>query len=56
MNEQVRHVTVIWSVVVLAICGAYFKVCSDQMWMLASAIIGGEYGLSRTGTAVRKDT
>ena len=49
MNEQTRHIAVIGLGVVVAVCGAFFKVCDQQLYMIASAIIAGEFGLARTG-------
>lgn len=55
MAEAVRHVLIVAIGAGTAVAGAYFKTNSDQLFMVAAAIIAGEFGLSRTGvtTAVR---
>lgn len=52
MNEQVRHISVIALGACVAIAGAFLKTCEQQLYMIASAIIAGEFGLARTGPTV----
>jgi hypothetical protein len=47
MNEHVRHISVIGLGVAVAVCGACLKNCEQQLYMIASAIIAGEFGLAR---------
>ena len=52
MSEQARHIAVIALGAMVAGFGAFFKVCDQQLYMIASAIIAGEFGLARTGPTV----
>ena len=48
MTDQGRHLTAISIAAAVAIAGSVFKVCDQQLYMIAAAIIGGEYGLARS--------
>ncbi len=47
MNEHVRHIAVIGLGVAVAVAGAFLRNCEQQLYMIASAIIAGEFGLAR---------
>lgn len=49
MPDSLRHIVVICIGATVAVLGAYLKTCEDQLFMIAAAIIGGEFGLARTG-------
>jgi hypothetical protein len=49
MTEQIRHIAVILLGVIVAIVAAVVHVCDHELYMIASAIIAGEFGLARTG-------
>lgn len=52
MTDQGRHLTAISIAAAVAIAGSVFKVCDQQLYMIAAAIIGGEYGLARSAPTV----
>ncbi len=52
MTEQVRHISVILLGVIVAIVAAVVHVCDHELYMIASAIIAGEFGLARTSSNV----
>lgn len=49
MIDTIRHVAIVLIGAGVAVAGAYFKTCSESLFIIAGAIIGGEMGLSRTG-------
>lgn len=48
MTEQTRHIVVIGLGVGTAIGAAWLKVCDHELYLIAAAVITGEFGLSRT--------
>lgn len=55
MNEHIRHIAVIGLGVAVAVAGACLRNCEQQLYMIASAIIAGEFGLARASTGPRTE-
>ena len=55
MPDTWRHIVVVMVGAAVAVAGAYLHTCEHELFMIAATIIGGEFGLARTGptTAVR---
>jgi hypothetical protein len=45
--ESIRHVAVLLIAAGVAVSGAHWGVCSHELFMVASAIVAGEFGLAR---------
>lgn len=48
MTDQGRHLTAISIAAAVAVAASIFKVCDQQLYMIASGIIAGEYALARS--------
>lgn len=56
MTDQGRHLTAIGIAAGVAVAASIFKVCDQQLYMIASGIIAGEYALARSAPAVTSST
>lgn len=52
MTDQGRHITAIALAASVAVAASIFKVCDQQLYMIASGIIAGEYALARSAPTV----
>ncbi len=52
MTDQGRHLTAISIAAAVAVAASIFKVCDQQLYMIASGIIAGEYALARSAPTV----
>jgi hypothetical protein len=50
VSDQARHILVILIGAGVAVVGAVTKVCDTQLYLIATAVITGEFGLARSGS------
>ena len=50
MSDQARHILVILIGAGVAVVAAVTKVCDAQLYLVATAIVTGEFGLARSGS------
>ena len=50
MSDQIRHILVICIGAAVAVVAATHHTCDTQLYLIATGIITGEFGLARSGS------